>query len=140
MVSVLPIQVTNFFLSCRCPKSLISLTADIMTVANFILLFTFWLGVIVTGIYDFFHSDWYQRWSQRRTEEKERRAELHRKAIERRRRQSEAREEERREREATLLRKKLERIESGRRRKTQVDTDAKTHDDIELADVDEVDH
>jgi len=92
-------------------------------------------------MYDFFHSDWYQRWNQRRKEEKERRTELHRKAMERRRRQSEAREEEKREREATLLRKKLERIESGRRRKTetQADTNAKT-DDIELADVDEVDH
>jgi len=109
----------NFF---RCPSTWFNLVADGLSIAGFFLILLATCALLFFLTYDFFHSEGYQEWKKEKEKEREEKARERKERerqrarerleeTERRRQETERRDRERREKEATLLRRKLARLE-----------------------------
>lgn len=96
--------------------------ADGLSIAGFFLILLATCALLFFLTYDFFHSEGYQEWKKEKEKEREEKARERKERerqrarerleeTERRRQETERRDRERREKEATLLRRKLARLE-----------------------------
>lgn len=112
----------TIFFRCQQQQTDLSLVADVTTIATFVVVVIIACSVFVFCLMDFLESDYYKKWSDERRIIKERkeaeREKERQECEEKKKREREEMEQRKREKEATLLRRRLAKLEEAGRTTT----------------------